>query len=115
MTELKQPRSLTAILGYAALVIALPIAFLGLMPANEYKAWGGPGIDCDGPGPVLFFGILGLAIYGAGAVLNGRHFRKPFRLLVAGTCVLVCLALIPNVADAVREQRLNELASETCG
>jgi hypothetical protein len=48
-------------------------------------------------------------------VLNGRHFGKPFRLLVAGICVLVCLALIPNVAGALREQRLNALATETCG
>lgn len=115
MTEQKPPRRLLAILGYTALLAALPIALLGLLPVNEYKAWGGAGIDCDGPGPVLFFGALALAIYGAGAVLNGRHLRKPLRLLVAGICVLVCLALIPNVADAVREQRLNELASETCG
>lgn len=115
MSEQKQPRRIAAILGYTALAVALPIAVLGLMPANEYKAWGGGGIDCDGPGPVLFFGVLGLAVYGAGAVLNGRHFRKPLRLLVAAFCVLVCLALIPNVADAVREQQLNELAPETCG
>ncbi|MBB6467533.1 hypothetical protein HNQ96_003414 [Aminobacter lissarensis] len=115
MIEPKRPRHLAAILGYTALVAGLPIAVLGLMPANEYKAWGGGGIDCDGPGLVLFFGLLGLAIYGAGAVLNGRHFGKPFRLLVAGICVLVCLALIPNFADALREQRLNALATETCG
>ncbi|WP_395448592.1 hypothetical protein ACHMW7_27835 [Aminobacter sp. UC22_36] len=115
MIERKRPRQLAAILGYTALVVALPIAVLGLMPANEYKAWGGGGIDCDSPGPVLFFGVLGLAIYGAGAVLNGRHFRKPLRLLVAGICVLVCLALIPNLADALTEQRLNALATDTCG
>jgi hypothetical protein len=36
-------------------------------------------------------------------------------LLVAGICVLVCLALMPNIADALREQRLNQLAAETCG
>lgn len=115
MIEQKQPRRIASILGYAALVVALPIAVLGLMPANEYKAWGGGGIDCDGPGPVLFFALLGLAVYGAGAVLNGRQFRQPLRLLVGAFCVLVCLALIPNVADAVREQQLNELAPETFG
>lgn len=115
MTEQQQPRRLMAVLGYVGLVVALPIALFGLMPANEYTAWGGACIDCDGPGPVLFFGILGLAIYGAGAVINGRHFRKPLRLLVAGTCMLACLALIANVADAIREQRLNDLAAETCG
>ncbi|GAA2837326.1 hypothetical protein EDC40_106207 [Aminobacter aminovorans] len=115
MIERKQPRHLAAILGYTALVVGLPIVVLGLLPANEYKVWGGGGIDCDGPGLVLFLGLLGLAIYGAGAVLNGRQFRKPLWLLVAGICVLVCLALMPNIADALREQRLNELAAETCG
>jgi hypothetical protein len=115
MIERKRPRHLAAIFGYTALVVALPIAVLGLMPANEYKAWGGGGIDCDGPGLVVFFGVAALVIYGAGAVLNGRHFGKPLRLLVAGACVLVCLALIPNVADALKEQRLNKLATDTCG
>ena len=91
------------------------MAFLGLLPANEYKAWGGGGIDCDGPGPVLFFGAVAIAIYGAGVVLNGRHFTRPARLLIAGACAFVCLALVPNVADAIREQRLNDVASETCG
>ncbi|AMS39203.1 hypothetical protein AA2016_0262 [Aminobacter aminovorans] len=115
MTGQNQPHRLIAILGHVGLVVALPIALFGLMPANEYTAWGGAGIDCDGPGPVLLFSTLGLAIYGAGAVLNGRHFRKPLRLLVAGTCMLVCLALMANIADAVREQRVNDLASDTCG
>jgi hypothetical protein len=65
MTGQNQPHRLIAILGYVGLVVALPIALFGLMPANEYTAWGGAGIDCDGPGPVLLFGTLGLAIYGA--------------------------------------------------
>lgn len=115
MEERSSARRPWAILGYAVLVLALPIAVLGLMPANEYKAWGGGGIDCDGPGPVLFFGTAALAVYLAGALLNGRHFRKPARLLISAACVLVCLALVPNVVDAVREQRLNDLAPETCG
>jgi hypothetical protein len=29
--------------------------------------------------------------------------------------MLVCLALMANIADAVREQRVNDLASDTCG
>lgn len=115
MDEQNRPRRFWPFLGYAALVAALPMALLGLLPANEYKAWGGGGIDCDGPGPVLFFGAVAIAVFGAGAVLNGRHFRKPVRLLVAGICALVCLALVPNVADAVREQRINHLAAESCG
>ncbi|WP_018425913.1 hypothetical protein [Hoeflea sp. 108] len=115
MEEPNRVRRRWAVFGYAVLVAALPIAFLGLLPANEYKAWGGGGIDCDGPGPVLFFGAVAIAIYGAGVVLNGRHFRRPARLLIAGACALVCLAMVPNVADAVREQRINDLASETCG
>jgi hypothetical protein len=61
MIERKQPRHLAAILGYTALVVGLPIVVLGQLPANGYKAWGGGGIDCDGPGLVLFFGLLGLA------------------------------------------------------
>lgn len=115
MQEQNRVRRPWAVLGYAVLVLALPIAFLGLMPANEYKAWGGGGIDCDGPGPVLFFGIAAIAVYLTGALLNGRHFRKPARLLISAACVLVCLALVPNVVDAFREQRLNDLAPETCG
>lgn len=104
-----------AILGYAALVLALPLVFVGMMPANEYKAWGGAGIDCDGPGPVLLFGVAALAVYLVGAVLNGRHFRKPARLLIAAICALICLVLAPNIVDAAREQRINDLAVETCG
>ena len=38
MIEQKQHLSIAAILDYAALVVAMHIAFLGMMPANEYKA-----------------------------------------------------------------------------
>ncbi|MEI5681407.1 MULTISPECIES: hypothetical protein [unclassified Mesorhizobium] len=117
MTEIEHhpQRRIWAFLGYAALVIALPVALMGLLPANEYKAWGGDGIDCDGPGLVFFFAGLGLVLYGAGAFVNGRHLRKPFKLVVACACLLVCLALGVNLVAAVKEQRLNDAVPEMCG
>ncbi len=116
MTETSHPRRrIWAFLGYAILVAALPVAVMGLMPANEYKAWGGDGIDCDGPGLVFFFSGLGLAFYAAGALVNGRHFRRPVRLVVACACLLICAALAANLITAIREQRLNDGVPEMCG
>lgn len=109
------PRRGLALLGYAALILALPLALFGLTPANEYESWGGAGVDCDGPGTVLFFAPLGLLIYGAGALLNGRHYRQPFKLVVAMICLGICLTLSANIYSAIREQRINEQHRETCG
>jgi hypothetical protein len=117
LSETKQSphRRIWSFLGYAALVVALPVALMGLMPANEYKAWGGDGIDCDGPGLVFFFAGFGLILYGAGAFVNGRNLRKPIRLAVSVICLLICVALAVNLLSAIREQRLNNEVPEMCG
>jgi len=114
-TEPHPRRRIWPLLGYALLIIALPVALMGLMPANEYKAWGGDGIDCDGPGLVFFFAGLGIALYGVGALVNGRHFRKPLRVAVACVCLSVCMALGVNIVAAIKEQRLNDAVPEMCG
>ena len=95
-------------LGYALLVLALPLAVLGmLVPPNEYRAMGGGGIDCDGPLQVLLFAGPAFAIYGVAALCNGIAPRRPRNLVIAGLALLLCLGLGINLARAWQESRIN--------
>ena len=92
-------------LGYAVLVAALPLAFLGAIAlVNEYKSWGLNAADCDGPGTVLLFSIPAVIIYGIGAVVNGRRFRSVRNLIVALLCLAICVGLSFKIAAALDEQ-----------
>ena len=92
-------------LGYAILLAALPLAFLGAIAlVNEYKSSGLNAADCDGPGTVLMFSIPAVVIYGIGAVLNGRRFRNRRNMIVALLCLALCAGLSFKVAAALDEQ-----------
>ena len=92
-------------LGYAILVAALPLAFFGAIAlVNEYKSLGLNAADCDGPGAVLMFSVPAIIIYGVGAVVNGRRFRKTPNLIVALLCLSVCAGLAFKIAAALDEQ-----------
>ena len=92
-------------LGFAVLIAALPLAFFGAIAlVNEYKSWGLNAADCDGPGTVLMFSIPAVVIYGIGAVVNGRRFRKRLNLIVALLCLVLCAGLAFKIAAALDEQ-----------
>lgn len=91
-------------LGYSALIAALPAAMLGAVSeANEYRAMGVDALDCDGPLGVLLFAVPAILIYGAGAVLNARWFRRRRSAVVACLCALICAPLAINIGGALHE------------
>jgi len=92
-------------LGYAILVAALPLAFLGAIAlVNEYTSSGLNAVDCDGPGIVLMFSVPAIIIYGVGGFVNGRRFRKRLNLMVAMLCLVIWVGLSFKVAAALGEQ-----------
>lgn len=97
-------------LGYTALIAALPAALLGAVSVpNEYRAMGVDALDCDGPLGVLFFAVPAILIYGAGAIINGRRFRRPRSAIAACLCGLICVPLAINIAAALRESSLPDV------
>ena len=92
-------------MGYGILIAGLPLAFFGAIAlVNEYKSWGLNAADCDGPAIALMFSVPALVIYGIGAVLNGRRFRKGRNLAVALLCLAICVVLSFKVVAALDEQ-----------
>jgi type IV secretory pathway VirB2 component (pilin) len=93
--------------GWAALLLALPLALFGaLQPPNEYEeALGISALDCDGPFSVYLFAAPALVIYGTGLVINGLRWQRRINLIVALVCFFVCAALLANVARAVAQHR----------
>jgi hypothetical protein len=93
-------------LGWAILVIGLPLAlFAAMHPPNEYQALGINALDCDGPGETYLFAVPALLIYGAGLAVNGLQWRKRLNALAALLCVAICAAVMINVARAVQEDQ----------
>jgi uncharacterized YccA/Bax inhibitor family protein len=93
-------------LGYAVLIAALPLALLGAVSvANEYRAMGVDALDCDGPIGVLIFAVPAILIYGTGAIMNARRFRRRRALVAACLCGLICVPLAINIAAAFKESR----------
>jgi len=99
-------------LGWAALILGLPLALMGaITPPNEYQATLGiDALDCDGPAGVYLFAVPALLIYGAGLVINGRAWRKGTNLLLALACAVLCIALGMNLARAVIVDRAQAAA-----
>ncbi|MBB4236702.1 hypothetical protein [Rhizobium esperanzae] len=99
---------------YLILLLAMPLAALAVvLPANVYRAQGIAAPDCDGPLQVLIFAVPAILIYGAGTLLAYRAGRR-FHRLVAFLCLIVALATVPNIAEAMHELYRNAADGE-CG
>ena len=104
-----------AFAGYLVLLLATPLAALAvILPANVYRAQGIAALDCDGPLQVLIFAVPAVLIYGAGAVLAYQAGRR-FHRIVSLLCLIVALATVPNIAEAMRELYRNAAAGECVG
>ncbi|MBX5147017.1 hypothetical protein [Rhizobium lentis] len=104
-----------AFAGYLVLLVALPLAaFAVLLPANVYRAQGIAAPDCDGPSSVLIFALPAVLTYGLGALLGYRTGRR-FHRLVSLLCLIVALATVPNIAEAVQELYRNTATGECLG
>ncbi|OHV20121.1 hypothetical protein EOS93_12405 [Rhizobium sp. RMa-01] len=104
-----------AFAGYLVLLLAMPLAALAVvLPANVYRAQSIAAPDCDGPLQVLIFALPAVLIYSAGAFLvyrTGRRFRRTLSLV----CLIIALATVPNIAEAVHELYRNATDGECLG
>ncbi len=90
------------VLFWALLVGTLPLAFLVLISLpNEYRSWGGSGVDCDGPA-VAVLGYPVAVVYSFGALVFIRRALRRFRWGPAVAAVL-CLALVWGQVAKIRE------------
>jgi hypothetical protein len=90
----------------------MPLAALAVvLPANVYRALGIAAPDCDGPLQVLIFALPALLIYGADALLAYRAGRRIHRL-VSVLRLIIALATVPNIAEAVHELYRNTTDGE---
>ncbi|RXT24875.1 hypothetical protein B5P46_16440 [Rhizobium leguminosarum] len=104
-----------AFASYFVLLLAMPLAALAVvLPANVYRAQGIAALDCDGPLQVLIFVVPAVLIYGAGALLAYRAGRR-FHRLVSLLCLIIALATVPNIAEAVHELYRNTADGECLG
>ncbi|AVC51410.1 hypothetical protein ACU8L5_17935 [Rhizobium leguminosarum] len=104
-----------AFASYLILLLAMPLAALAVvLPANVYRAQGIAAPDCDGPLQVLIFAVPAVLIYGAGALLAYRAGRR-FHRLVSLLCLVIALAAVPNIAEAVHELYRNAADGECRG
>ncbi|MBY5460275.1 hypothetical protein EHI47_36560 [Rhizobium leguminosarum] len=104
-----------AFAGYLILMLAMPLAAIAVvLPANVYRAQGIAAPDCDGPAQVLIFAVPAVLIYGAGALLAYRAGRR-FHRLVSVLCLVIALAAVPNIAEAVHELYRNAADGECRG
>lgn len=104
-----------AFAGYLVLLLATPLAALAIiLPANVYRAQGIAAPDCDGPLQVLIFAVPAVLLYGAGALLAYRAGWRFYRI-VSLLCLLIALAIFPNIAEATHELYRNAAAGECVG
>jgi hypothetical protein len=92
----------------AVFVLFLPVAFLGLLLLpNEYRSWGGSGVDCDGPF-LLTFAVPAAIVY---ALLGLVFMRRALvlRSWVSAVAVVFCALLVAGLWGNIREARV-ELA-----
>lgn len=91
---------------YGILILFLPVAFFGIVALpNEYRAWGGHGVDCDGPF-LLAAAIPAAGVYGVGAVLLLRQAwarSSTIAGVLAAMCVLLVGLLCANIFGAYQE------------
>lgn len=106
--------TLRKIIGYAVLIAMFPVAVFGVAgTANEYRAIGVDGVDCDGPLSVLLFALPAITVYGIAASIFFYRFRRRGSLVLGIICGLICVGLLWNIADAVAEQLKNSTEA-TC-
>ncbi|RUM23833.1 hypothetical protein EFQ99_20585 [Rhizobium vallis] len=104
-----------ALAGYLVLLLAMPLAALAVaLPANVYRAQGIAAPDCDGPLQVLMSAVPAILIYGAGAFLAYRA-RRRFHRVTSLLCLIIALATVPNIAEAVHELYRNAADGECLG
>ncbi|GLR56087.1 hypothetical protein [Rhizobium indigoferae] len=104
-----------AFASYLILLLAMPLAALAVvLPANVYRAQGIAAPDCDGPLQALIFAVPAVLIYGAGALLAYRAGQR-FHRLVSLLCLVIALAAVPNIAEAVHELYRNAADGECRG
>jgi predicted membrane protein len=101
------PRRALRILGWAILVLGLPLALLAAVhPPNEYQATLGiNALDCEGPAETYLFALPALAIYGAGFAVNGWRWRKRLNAVTAVLCLGICAVVVVNVGRALQEDQ----------
>lgn len=101
---------------FAVLVLGLPVAILAaVMPANEYGVFDASIVDCDGLFAVMMFAIPALIFYGVNGICAAWQHRRGDRwhLGIAAMSFAVCLSIVPNMVNAVRDQARPDL-SEAC-
>ncbi|QND42935.1 hypothetical protein HB770_20625 [Rhizobium leguminosarum bv. viciae] len=104
-----------AFASYLILLLAMPLAALAVvLLTNVYRAQGIAAPDCDGPLQVLIFAVPAVLIYGAGALLAYRASKR-FHRLVSLLCLVIALAAVPNIAEAVHELYRNAADGECRG
>ncbi|EJC81256.1 hypothetical protein Rleg4DRAFT_2931 [Rhizobium leguminosarum bv. trifolii WSM2297] len=103
-----------AIAGYLVLLIAKPLAAIAIvLPVNVYRAQGIAAPDCDGPRQVLI-ALPAVLIYGACTFLAYRAGQR-FHRLVSLLCLVIAIATVPNIAEAVHELYRNAGDGEWLG
>lgn len=86
---------------WIAFVLFLPVALLGLMlRANEHRAWGGSGVDCDGP-LLLVFAIPAAIAYAFLALVFTRR-AVALRSWASGAAVVLCGLLVAGLGSNIR-------------
>ena len=89
---------------WTVFALFLPVALLGLMlQANEYRAWGGSGVDCDGPF-LLVFAIPAAIVYAVLALVFTRR-AVMLRSWGSGVAVILCGVLAAGLWSNVRAAR----------
>ena len=106
----KTDRRLLRAIGYAALVLLLPLALLGALHGpNEYRdVFGMDALDCDGPLQTYILALPPLVFYAAASLFAAhrwRRWRQWRNLTIAALCFLICAALIANIARAALHER----------
>ncbi|MBY5356935.1 hypothetical protein HFO94_25995 [Rhizobium leguminosarum] len=89
-------------------------AFAVVSPANEYRAQGIAAPDCDEPLQVLMSAVPAVLIHDAGALLAYRAGRR-FHRLVSLLWLIIALATVPNITEAVHELYRNAADRECRG
>jgi hypothetical protein len=89
---------------WAALVLFLPVAVLGLtLLPNEYESWGGSGVDCDGPYLLVFAGPAAVVYALLTLVFGVRAVRR--RDWAPGLGALLSALLVAGLWGNIREAR----------
>jgi hypothetical protein len=96
------PRPWRPAVPWAVFVLFLPVAFLGLvLLPNEYRSWGGSGVDCDGPF-LRVFAIPAAIVYALlGSIFIARALM--LRSWAAGVAVVFCGLLVAGLCNNIRK------------